>query len=164
MILTHQSIIMLNMSTIDSKSKQILDILKKDPRTPNNAIARKVGIVEATVANRLRQMRDENVMCVVLRRDFHYAGFDFQAYIDVSVSGRTVDGVAKDLAKIDAVKAVSITLGKPEIVLVINCKDRHELTRILNIDIAATRGISAIETHTVLNIRKSKMGHGNLKV
>lgn len=151
------------MTELDSISTKILEVLAEDPRTPNNAIAKHVGVAEATVATRLRQMRDDKVMKVTLRRDFHNAGYDLQTTVDISVEGRSVENVAEDLARIDSVKTVVIVLRKPEILITINTADRHELASVLKNEISAIKGIAEIETHAVLSIRKSRVRHANLK-
>ena len=151
------------MSQLDEISTNILEVLAKNPRTPNNAIAKAVGVAEATVATRLRQMRDDKVMRVALRKDFHSAGYDFQTTVDVSVSGRSVHSVAEELAALDAVKAVMILMRKPDILVTINTKDRQELAHVLSNQVSTIRGIAQIETHAVLRIRKSRVRYVNLK-
>lgn len=151
------------MNELDEISQSILRVLEEDPRTPNNAIAKRVGVAEATVATRLRSMRDNKIMRVALRKDFHSAGYDLQTTVDIYVTGRSVQSVAEDLAAIDAIKMVTIVMQKPEIIITINTADRHELAEILEFKIAAIEGISEIETHTVLSIRKSRVRYANLK-
>ncbi|MDE0511948.1 MAG: Lrp/AsnC family transcriptional regulator [Gammaproteobacteria bacterium] len=151
------------MSELDNISKKILEMLREDPRIPNNVIAKRAEIAEATVASRLRQMRDNKVMCVALRRNFYSTGNDIQCYVDVSVSGRMVDEVANDLAQISFIKSVAIVLGKPEIVIVISAVDRYDLLRIVTEEISKVEGISAVELSIVLDIKKARLGHANLQ-
>ena len=120
-------------------------------------------MAEATVATRLRQMREDKVMRVALRKDFHRAGYDLQTTVDIAVSGRSVQSVAEEVAAIDAVKAVMIVMRKPEILITINTRDRQELAQVLCDQISSIRGITDIETHTVLRIRKSRVRYVNLK-
>ncbi len=108
-------------------------------------------------------MRDDKVMRVALRKDFHSAGYDFQTTVDVSVSGRSVHSVAEELAALDAVKAVMILMRKPDILVTINTKDRQELAHVLSNQVSTIRGIAQIETHAVLRIRKSRVRYVNLK-
>ena len=151
------------MSDLDNISTSILRVLARDPRTPNNAIAKEVGVAEATVAARLRQMRENKIMRVALRKDFHAAGYDFQTTVDITTSGRSVHSVAEELAALDAVKAVMIVMRKPEIIITINTKDRQELAHIISDQISTIRGVAEIETHAVLRIRKSRVRYANLK-
>ena len=80
---------------IDDLDRRLIDELKRDGRATNKAIAQALGIAESTVATRLRQLRDDKVMLVALRRDLHSKGFDLQCFVDVYVKGRAVETVAR---------------------------------------------------------------------
>ena len=151
------------MPTLDDIDRRLIEELRKDGRTPNKTLAGRLGISETTVASRLRQLHDDKVMLVTLRRDMYSKGYDLQCFADISVSGRAVSVVAKDLAKIEAVTSVSLLLGTPEIMAVFNARDRRDLMRVMNDELAWVKGVARIEIHTALDIRKYKAGYANLE-
>lgn len=150
------------MPPLDDIDRMLIDALRKDGRTPNKALAAQLGVSEATVASRLRQLHDDNVMRVILRRDLYSKGYALQCFADVCVAGRQVREVADDLARIGAVTSVSLLLGTPEILVVFNARDRHDLMRVQNEELAAVQGVARIEIHVALDIRKYKAGYARL--
>jgi Lrp/AsnC family transcriptional regulator, regulator for asnA, asnC and gidA len=141
----------------------LIDALREDGRRPNKSLARELGIAETTVASRIRQLRQDKVMLVTLRRDLYSKGFDLQCFADISVSGRSVDAVANELALIREVSSVSLMLGTPEIVVVFNAVDRQDLLRILEQEIAPVAGVTRTELHTAVDIRKYQTGYATLE-
>ncbi len=150
------------MPTLDDIDRQLIDELRKDGRTPNKTLAGRLGVSETTIASRLRQLHDGKMMRVVLRRDLYSKGFDLQCFADIHVGGRAIDLVAKDLAKIEAVTSVSMLMGSPEILAVFNARDRADLLRVQNEEIAWVKGVTRLEVHIATDIRKYKAGYADL--
>jgi len=148
--------------TLDKIDLALIEALREDGRRPSKSLAQALGIAETTVAARIRQLRDDKVMLVTLRRDLYSKGFDLQCFADIFVAEREVDMVAEDLARIDAVSAVSLMLGSPEIVLVFNATDRRDLMRVLEGEIARVAGVARLELHTAIDIRKYQTGFASL--
>lgn len=142
------------MSLIDPVGRSMIALLRKDPRMSNKALAKKINVAEATVAARLQHFRANKVIKILLRRDLRRAGHNLLVHMDVSVSGRGVDQVANDLASVPSIVWVTVLLGKPEIVTVISLP-REDLLSVLENEIAAIRGISAVELNTSLEVRKA---------
>jgi len=121
-----------------------------------------LGVAESTVALRIRQLRNERTMLVTLRRDLFSKGYELQCFADISVRGRDVDEVARDLARMGEVSAVNVMLGSPEVSVTISATDRADLQRILGQELASIRGVARIEIHTAIDIRKYQPGYANL--
>ena len=151
------------MGGLDRIDQALIDALREDGRAPNKTLAQRLGIAEATVASRIRQMRDDGIMRVTLRRDLYSKGFNLQCFADIAVAGRPIEEVAAELAGIDALSAVSLMLGTPEILAVFNAVDRPDLLRILADEIAQVEGVKRVELHTTVDIRKYQMGYANLE-
>ncbi len=138
---------------------RLIELLRQDGRAPNKVLAAELGVAETTVASRIRQLRDDGVMRVILRRDLYSKGYDLQCFADVSVQGRSVDEVGRDLAALNATTSVSVMLGTPEILAIFNAQDRKDLLRILEEDIASVPGVAQVELHTAMDIRKYQTGY-----
>src|SRR3954447_8194295 len=101
----------------DEIDLRIIQTLRGDGRTPNKSIAKSLKVSETTVAARIRSLTERNVMQVTLQRDIYSLGYQYQGFLDVYVSRRSVDDVAGDIASIDGVLAVAIYLGSPDILV-----------------------------------------------
>lgn len=151
------------MSKLDETANKIIGLLRSDPRISNKAIAKKIGVVEATVASRLRQLRDNRDMCVALRRGYHSLGLHLQSFIELSISGRPAEDIADELAKVSAIKSIVILFGKPELMLVVFTPDHEALVELIENDIQAVDGIDNAEVNIVLDVRKVRLGYADLK-
>jgi Lrp/AsnC family transcriptional regulator for asnA, asnC and gidA len=147
---------------LDDIDLALIETLRKNGRTPSKTLARSLGVAETTVASRIRQLREDKVMLVTLRRDLYSKGFDLQCFADVFVAGRSVDAVAEDLARIAVTSSVTLMLGTPEIIVAFNAIDREDLLRVLEEDIPTVDGVVRIELHTAVDIRKYQMGFAKL--
>jgi len=104
-------------------------------------------------------MTERNVMRVTLQRDFYSLGYQFQGFLDLYVSGRSVNDVAKDVGAIDGVLAVAVYLGSPDIFVSFGARDREDLSRIITDEVAKVKGIDRVDSYVALDIRKFESGY-----
>ena len=147
---------------LDDIDRALIELLRTDGRMSNKQLAKQVSISEATVANRIRRLQEESVLRVVLRRDLYSKGYDLQCFAEISVAGRAVERVASDLAGIERATSVNLLLGTPEIMMVFNAVDREDLLAGLENEIAGVAGVTRVELHTAIDIRKYKTGYARL--
>jgi DNA-binding Lrp family transcriptional regulator len=133
---------------------QIIETLRQDGRTPNKSIAKQLNVSETTIASRIRAMTERDVMRVTLQRDIYSLGYQFQGFLDLYVSGRNVTDVAADIGAIDGVLATAIYLGSPDIFVSFGARDRDDLSRIINGEVAKVAGIKRVDSYVALDIRK----------
>ncbi len=133
---------------------QIIETLRQDGRTPNKSIAKLLNVSETTIASRIRAMTESNVMRVTLQRDFYSLGYQFQGFLDLYVAGRSVGDVARDVGVIDGVLATAVYLGSPDILVSFGARDREDLSRIINKEVAKVSGIEHMDSYVALDIRK----------
>jgi len=148
--------------SIDDLDRKIIALLREDGRAPNSDLAAKLGVSETTVAIRIRSLRERKVMLVTLQRDFYSQGFDLQCLGDVYVDSREVEAVARDFAALPNVTIVTLNIGSPEILITFNARDRADVVRITDEQLARVRGVDRIETYIALDIRKYESWFGNL--
>jgi len=60
---------------IDTVDSQMIQLLQKDGRISNTAIAKKIGIAESTVRTRLKRLMDENIIQIVAMSNPFDLGF-----------------------------------------------------------------------------------------
>lgn len=147
---------------LDDVDRRLIEELRQDGRLPNKRLAEILNIAETTVASRLRQLRDDRIMLVTLRQDLYSKGFDLQCFADVYVSGRPAEAVARDLAQLEAMSSVSLLMGTPQLLAVFNAVDRRDMLATIDDRIARVKGITRVEIHVALDIRRYESGFANL--
>ena len=62
--------------------------------------------------------------------------------------------MAADVGAIDGVLATAIYLGSPDILVSFGARDRDDLSRIINGEVAKIAGIERVDSYVALDIRK----------
>lgn len=76
-------------TSLDAKSKTIIELLQRDGRRSYAEIGKTVGLSEAAVRQRVQKLTDAGVMQIVAVTDPMRLGFSRQAMIGIRVSGDT---------------------------------------------------------------------------
>jgi len=106
---------------MDELDRQILDILRRDARTPYTEIADEVGTSEGTVRNRVERMMDDDV---IERFTISTRTGNVQAMLEISVAVDVdTKGVSERMAEWDEVDFVWMVSGEQDIVLVVDAAD-----------------------------------------
>ncbi|ELY80183.1 MULTISPECIES: Lrp/AsnC family transcriptional regulator [Natrinema] len=106
---------------MDDLDRQILDILRRDSRTPYTEIADEVGTSEGTVRNRVERMMDDDV---IERFTISTRTGNVQAMLEISVAVDVdTKGVSERMAEWDEVDFVWMVSGEQDIVLVVDAAD-----------------------------------------
>ena len=106
---------------MDDLDRQILDILRRDARTPYTEIADEVGTSEGTVRNRVERMMDDDV---IERFTISTRTGNVQAMLEISVAVDVdTKEVSERMAEWDEVDFVWMVSGEQDIVLVVDAAD-----------------------------------------
>jgi DNA-binding Lrp family transcriptional regulator len=114
---------------MDDLDRQILDILRRDARTPYTEIADSIGTSEGTVRNRVEQLIDSDVIerfTVATRTGNVKAMVEISVDVNVQTEGLT-ERMA-DWKQVDFVWQVS---GEEDIVLVVDAADTSTLNDLI---------------------------------
>ncbi|PSP38146.1 AsnC family transcriptional regulator [Halobacteriales archaeon SW_8_65_20] len=114
---------------MDDLDRSILDILRRDARTPYTEIAQQVGTSEGTVRNRVEGMLDDGVIerfTVATRTGNVKAMVEVSVAVDVDT--RAVSASMADWNAVDYVWQVS---GDEDIVLVVDATDTNALNELI---------------------------------
>ncbi|WP_254762899.1 Lrp/AsnC family transcriptional regulator [Natrinema marinum] len=106
---------------MDDLDRRILDILRRDARTPYTEIADEVGTSEGTVRNRVERMMDDDVIerfTISTRTGNVQAMLEIGVAVDVDT--KAVSERMAEWAEVDFVWMVS---GEQDIVLVVDAAD-----------------------------------------
>jgi Lrp/AsnC family transcriptional regulator for asnA, asnC and gidA len=139
---------------LDSLDEQIIAAMRKDGRISNRDLAALLGLNEATIRTRLRRLEDSNIIRVVAIRDLAAMGHEYVAAVGVQVRGRSVADVAADLATIEKVLTVNITIGANDLEVQVVASDIQEMGHLLNDVLANVKGVARLTPGLALRVLK----------
>jgi len=114
---------------MDDLDQQILDILRRDARTPYTEIADEVGTSEGTIRNRVERMNDSGV---IERFTIATRTGNVKAMIEISVDVDVhTDGLTERMAEWEQVDFVWQVSGEEDIVLVVDAADTGDLNELI---------------------------------
>lgn len=114
---------------MDSLDRDILDILRRDARTPYTEIAEQVGTSEGTVRNRVDRLVNEGVIerfTVATRTGNVKAMIEVGVDVDVDTTG-----ISKRMADWDDVDFVWQVSGEEDLVLVVDAADTRRVNSLI---------------------------------
>lgn len=144
-------------STLDGTAARIVSILRQDGRTPYATIARRLGLSEAGVRQRVQRMLDAGSLRIVAITDPARIGLTRQAMVGVTVSGDS-QVVAAQLAELPEVTSVVTTIGRYDLLVEVVCVDDAHLVDLLQTTIRQVAGVIATETFSYLKINRPRHG------
>jgi DNA-binding Lrp family transcriptional regulator len=114
---------------MDEVDRQILDVLRRDARTPYTEIADQIGTSEGTVRNRVEAMIEDGVIerFTVATRTGNVKAM-IEISVDVNVHTEGVTEEMADWAEVDFVWQVS---GEEDIVVVADAADTSSLNDLI---------------------------------
>ncbi|GAA1132185.1 MULTISPECIES: Lrp/AsnC family transcriptional regulator [Microbacterium] len=145
--------------TLDDVSKTIIELLQEDGRRSYSDIGRVVGLSEAAVRQRVQRLTDSGVMQIVAVTDPMQLGFSRQAMIGIRVTGDT-RVVAEEIAAIEAIDYVVITVGSFDILAEVVCEDDDDLLALINDSIRPIDGVLSTETFIYAKLQKQLYNWG----
>ncbi|WP_277555072.1 Lrp/AsnC family transcriptional regulator [Halobaculum limi] len=137
---------------MDDLDRRILNLLRRDARTPYTEIADEVGTSEGTVRNRVDRMTNEGVIerFTVTTRTGNVKAM-VEISVDMNVNTSAVSERLADWEEVDFVWQVS---GQEDIVLIVDCVD----TRAVNELISRARELDEIEGTKTRLILDERLG------
>ena len=137
---------------MDDLDRRILNILRRDARTPYTEIAESVGTSEGTVRNRVERMTEDGVIerfTVTTRTGNVKAMIEISVAMDVDTAG--VSERMADWAEVDFVWQVS---GEEDVVLIVDAVD----TRAVNELISQARELDEVKSTKTRLILDERLG------
>jgi Lrp/AsnC family transcriptional regulator for asnA, asnC and gidA len=143
---------------MDQLNLDIIAILQRDGRKSYSDIARMLDVSEGTIRNRVARLVEEKVIYIVGLADPHELGFDAPAIIGLSVVPARIEEVAASIAVLPQVSYLIMVSGEFDLLVEVMCRDREELTRLLNDHIHTVPGVTRTQTFLILHTYKSAYG------
>jgi DNA-binding Lrp family transcriptional regulator len=141
---------------LDEVDLAIIELLRADGRLPYRAIARELGLTEATVRSRVRRLEDSNTMRVVAVTDIEAAGYDMLLAVGIQVESRSPEAVARDLAAIPEVFSVNVVVGTHDIEILVVAENQAALDELLNGQLAMLPGVRRLTPALAVDVLKNQ--------
>jgi len=139
--------------------KEILDILESNPRIEPREIATMIGITEAQVASKIKQLEKKGIIrkykTVI---DWEKAGEEYvYAIIELKIALRSrtgYDAIAERIAKFPEVRSVRLISGGHDLSLTVRGRSMKDVAFFVAEKIATLEQVQGTVTHFVLRTYK----------
>lgn len=143
---------------IDETDRKIIGLLQEDARQSNAAIARIIGVSEATIRRRIKIMVEDGTLSVKAVPNPAKFGLNTTAFIGIDVQPDMLDVVAEALNKRDEVGFLGVSTGRYDLITWILVRNLEELREFLESFLAKVPGIRKTETLVLLDVKKRTLG------
>jgi Lrp/AsnC family transcriptional regulator for asnA, asnC and gidA len=153
----------LNLNTtkkLDRLDCQLIRLLQKDGRMPNNAIAQELNISEFTVRRRLKRLLLNGIIRIVAVADPIDLGFEIAGNLKIRINLKKADHVLKELVKIDSLIWVALTTGGTDIDADFITRSLKEFQELIFKKISKIDGVLSTETSLMVDLVKDTYGWG----
>jgi DNA-binding Lrp family transcriptional regulator len=138
------------------RDARIVDALLEDGRMSNREIARRIGVSEGSVRQRLRKMDAAGQMRLAVVCDAARIGMGAVAVARIAGAPARMGALLAGLAAIDAVAFLATTTGEYNVVCVLQTTDHAELARICDDQIAMLPGVFEQRVHPLVDTVKHR--------
>ena len=139
------------LSEIDQK---IISYLQYDGRMPYTTIAQALGITEATVRRRVKQLIDQGKLQIVAIVEPKDLGWNETAMIGISIKPNRITAVAQEIAKLPEVTYLFQAAGEFDLFAEVYCRDRDHFVSFLNERLQQIPDIERTQSFLILNMHK----------
>ena len=139
---------------LDELDQQLIVILGKDARVSNRRIAADLGVTEGTVRGRIKRLQQEGLIAFTAITSYRLEKTPLLAFISVNAEVDQVRDVARQIAEMDSMNAVMITMGEFNILAISVFNDVTDLAAVASDQILAMPGVHHVETSIVVRTEK----------
>jgi len=131
----------------DELDTRILDILRRDAKTPNVKIAKTLGVSEGLIRQRIKKLQDNGI---IQRFTIETASAGLKAMVEISVgvNVHTTD-IARTVSQMGGVRRVYEVAGSHDIVAVIELDDTTRLNELIE-NVRRLDDVSSTHTKLIL--------------
>ena len=140
--------------TLDELDRRIVQLLRPNSRRSYADIARRVGVSEPTVRNRVERMSEAGAILHFTRVNQVVLGFPVDAMVGIRVDRGRAAEVGARLAEMANVAYVAYTTGGFDLLIEAYLRSNEELYVFLNEELAKIEGIAHTETWHILRTEK----------
>jgi Lrp/AsnC family transcriptional regulator, regulator for asnA, asnC and gidA len=138
----------------DAVDRRITGLLRRDGRMSNSAIARSLGLAEATVRRRIQRLLDTGTLRIVAVPSPETVGLSVSAIIGVSCQLQHLNDVASTIATFPETRYLGYSTGAFDLMIEAFFYSQEHLLDFLTKQLASIRGINNTETAVILKVAK----------
>lgn len=141
---------------VDALDAQIIELLRHDGRIAYTAIAKQLGVAEATVRKRMGRLVQEGVVHIVGLVNPALTGHGVTAIVGVHTEGNEVAAIVEQIKQWPEVRYAAACAGNYDLVLEISVSSNDELYEFLTTRLRATPGVVGSDTSLVMRTVKDR--------
>ncbi|HEY2658349.1 MAG TPA: Lrp/AsnC family transcriptional regulator [Caulobacteraceae bacterium] len=130
---------------LDSIDLSIIKELQKNGRSSNREVGRVLGISEGTVRQHLKKLEAAKAMRLGLVTDAVASGLTLAAFVRIKAQPRQAPTIAKKVADFPQCAFVGMTVGRFDLIALLNVGSREDLVRIIDSEIATMKGVLQLD-------------------
>lgn len=142
----------------DDVDYQLIQALQDNGRQRNVALAKKLGIAEATIRRRIKRLQDEGVIDIAAIPNLHKIGYGLKAIVMLKVQLPKLHKVAQQLAKCSDVHYLAQCAGEFNLLFWLVCSNTNELAEFIRTQLTS-EGSGIEESRIVTEIELLKRTH-----
>jgi Lrp/AsnC family transcriptional regulator for asnA, asnC and gidA len=139
---------------IDDLDAKIISLLQADGRAANTAIARRLGVAEATVRKRIERLQRDQVIQVGAWADPFKIGYEFYVLLQVQVRRRDIERAARLLAALPEIVFLGTCTGGFDIFAGAVFQSNDHMYEFMTRRLMRVPGIDRIDTSNLMRIVK----------
>ena len=114
---------------VDETSQKVLEEYLKDSRQSFREVARKIGISSGTVANRIKDLEEKEIIKkYTTQLDYEKLGYELTAVTEIIISEGMMIEVGNEIAKIRNTISVYNVTGDSDILIIAKFRSRKDLS------------------------------------
>jgi len=134
----------------DTLDWKIINILSKK-YMPNSTVAKKLGVTEGTIRQRLKRLQNGSVLKIRALRDPNILENQQLAIVAATLmEAKYLDQKAREISALENVLSVSIVSGRYDFLIEVLAESNKGLVSFLTKKLSTIEGISKTETFVVL--------------
>lgn len=145
---------------LDSLDSKMIQLLQKDGRMSNTAIAKELKIAESTVRTRLKRLIDNEVIQIVAISNPFDLGFQVAGNFKINIDIRKKDSIMQELVAIKELWYVVLTTGGTDVDADFIVPSFEDLEPLIFEKINKIDGIRSIQTSMIMEYGKHKFDWG----
>jgi Lrp/AsnC family transcriptional regulator, regulator for asnA, asnC and gidA len=149
-----------NDKKLDRVDCLLIQLLQKDGRMPNNALAQELGMSEFTVRRRLKRLLDSGIIKIVAVANPMDLGFEIAGNLKIRIDLKKADDVLEKLKKLDALIWVALTTGGTDIDVDFVVRSLKEFQELVFKKISKIDGVLSTEASLMVDLVKDEHAWG----
>ena len=139
---------------IDQLDLDIMRLLSEDARLSNRNIAAQLDCTEGTIRARIKRLEADNLMRITAVTNITSLDTPLLCYLGIKAEQDKIREVAQQLAALEIIGAVIITLGRFDILAIGLFESLEHLNNITSKEILSLPHVTNVETNVVVKIVK----------